>query len=410
MSKDKTIIYVNMLGKFSIWNADESQRDSAGAAGSELSLTGRSRKLWTLVAYIIMHRFTGASTQELIELLWPEGDYANPESTLQNTVSRVRTTLKNLGFENAKDLVVYEDGFYRWAPGCELVFDVEQFENACKEALAETDRAKQIEYARQAVALYKGDFLSEASTELWCVNQNAYYRSLFLEVCRCAVDIQMQEENLIDVVDICKRVIALDPSIEEFSIYLMRALIASGSAQKALEHYDNIKELYQSAYGIAPSSELEIERVAAQQALFEDSTSEDELSHLLLDGDQENGAFYCNNVAFREIVNLHLNSLKRSDDDAQILVVKLIGAEESQESRAVYMKQMEQCLHECLRSGDPFTRIGAFQYWALLPGCEERDAAAVFNRIDAVKHKKFPSSKAQFKFKTIDLHKAAQDI
>ena len=409
MSNNKNIIYVNMLGKFSIWGADESQRGDTDVPGGELSLTGRSRKLWTLVAYLIIHRHTGASTQELIELLWPEGDYANPESTLQNTISRVRTALKNLGFENAKELVVCEDGFYKWAPAYEMVFDIEEFERICRQAAAQTDNDAIIELIRQAIVIYQGDFLPEASTELWCVNQNAYYRSLFLEICRKAVDILMDKDAYIEVVAICKRVVALDPLIEEFSGYLMRALIASGSAQKALEHYGNIKELYQSTYGITPSSQLEMQKTAAQQALFEDNASENVLNSLLLDNGQSKGAFYCNNIAFREIVNLHINSLKRSKDNAQILVVKLLGTEESQESRAIYMKQMEQCLQESLRSGDPFTRIGAFQYWALLPGCSKSDAGVVFNRINDTKHRKFPGSKAQFDFESLDLGRVAED-
>lgn len=34
--------------------------------------------------------------------------------------------------------------------------------------------------------MYKDDFLPECAAELWCLNLNAYYRSLYLRLCRNA--------------------------------------------------------------------------------------------------------------------------------------------------------------------------------------------------------------------------------
>ena len=55
-------IRVTMLGKFTI-------AEGGNAPVREISLTGRSRRLWTLTAYLIIHRDRGVSAQELIDLL-----------------------------------------------------------------------------------------------------------------------------------------------------------------------------------------------------------------------------------------------------------------------------------------------------------------------------------------------------
>lgn len=69
-----------------------------------VSLAGRSGRLWTLVAYLILHRDRGIPAQELIDLLWPDGSGSNPASTLQNNASRARNAMATLGFSDTKGL------------------------------------------------------------------------------------------------------------------------------------------------------------------------------------------------------------------------------------------------------------------------------------------------------------------
>ena len=89
----------------------------------------------------------------------------------------------------------------------------------------------------------------------------------------------------------------------------------------------------------------------------------------LLAGDGESRALACDNGTFREIVLLYLRSMRRDPDlKAQLLMLCLEGWEAQPEKNAVYMQQMKLILQSCLRSGDPFTQIGAGLYWVLLPG------------------------------------------
>ena len=76
-------INVTMFGKFTL-------KQEGMEVPHAVSLTGRSRRLWTLTAYLILNRNRGVSAQELIDLLWPEAENDNPLSTLQNNVSRAR--------------------------------------------------------------------------------------------------------------------------------------------------------------------------------------------------------------------------------------------------------------------------------------------------------------------------------
>ena len=76
-------IRATMLGRFAL-------QQTGMKEPRMVSLAGRSGRLWTLVAYLILHRDRGIPAQELIDLLWPDGSGSNPASTLQNNASRAR--------------------------------------------------------------------------------------------------------------------------------------------------------------------------------------------------------------------------------------------------------------------------------------------------------------------------------
>lgn len=84
-------IRATMLGRFAL-------QQTGMKEPRMVSLAGRSGRLWTLVAYLILHRDRGIPAQELIDLLWPDGSGSNPASTLQNNASRARNAMATLGF------------------------------------------------------------------------------------------------------------------------------------------------------------------------------------------------------------------------------------------------------------------------------------------------------------------------
>ena len=352
-------IKVTMLGKFTLWEEGMDQP-------RVISLTGRSRRLWVLVAYLIMHRDRGVPAQELIDLLWPDAEGGNPMGTLQNNASRARNALADLGFADAKRMIVCEDGFYRWAPHRDTVLDSEEFERLARQALEQKNQTEGLPLALEAASLYAGDFLPESAMEFWCVSINTYYRSLYIRLCRAAVGWLMAADRTVEAERLCSFVLQLDPAAEEFSVYLMRALILNRNPKKALEHYEYTRQMYRESFGVVPGPEMEAEKAEAVRVLYGQETGEQEIGAFLSVSDEENGAFYCDNNVFREIVKLQLRELRRSRGQAQILLVRLNRGDLPLERQSVFMKQLENTLTAALRAGDPFTKMGANRYVVLL--------------------------------------------
>lgn len=367
-------IKVTMLGEYTFWEAGM-------ARPCVVSLTGRSRRLWMLVAYLIMHRDRGVPAQELIDLFWPDAEGANPMSTLQNNISRARSALAELGLADAKRLIVCENGLYRWAPHRETTLDSDVFEQRARHALEQEIPQSGLPPALEAAALYCGDFLPECSMEFWCAGVNTYYRSLYLSLCRKAVAWLMEENRTVEAERLCSDVLRLDSAAEEFSVYLMRALILNKNPKKALEHYEYICQMYREYYGVVPGPEIEAEKAEAVRVLYGQETDERELGAFLSVADEESGAFFCENNVFREIVKRQLRELRRSQTQAQILMVRLNRDDLSPERRIVFMKQLENTLTAALRAGDPFTKIGFNRYMVLLSGATYENAEMVVQRI-----------------------------
>ena len=390
-------IQVTMFGTFTIRESDSPQQCGA------ISLTGRSRRLWTLVVYLILHRDRGVSSQELIDLLWPDASGNNPLSTLQNNVSRARTALENLGLSDAKQLICNDAGMYRWAPRRDTVLDCEEFERIASLALSAQNREDKIALAQKAISLYAGDFLPESAMENWCIHINSYYRSLYLRLCRETVQWLFAAERLAEVEDICSRVIQLDPAAEEFSICLMRALVLMHNSEKALEHYTYIRQLYRDTYGVAPSEELEMMKSLAVQERYGSETEDAKILEFLFKSESEKGAFYCDSNVFREITKLRIRDMKRSQVPSQLVMFRLKNDDISMEKRTVSMRRLEETLQNALRCVDFYTRLGDGRLLLLLTNATTENAYKVLDRVRDRMRRDYPRSSFTYSIRVIDL-------
>lgn len=388
-------IHVTMFGKFTIYGPGL-------VRPRVISLTGRSKRLWTLVAYLILHRDRGVPAEELIDTFWHDSEGLNPISTLQNNISRARNALEELGLEDGKRLIHNNSGTYFWAPNKKTVVDCEQFMAKAEEVKACSDRETAATKALEAIQLYKADFLPESIGEGWCMGLAPSYREVYMNLCRSTAEYLMDVGQYKQAAEVCARVTQLEPMAEDFGVLYMHTLTQAGQPQKALDFYEAFARQLEETYGIAPTAQLEAERVLAKEKQSGGVDREQVADFLKAESRQE-GAFQCDSLVFREIVNRHLRDMHRSGTPAQILVYRLENAGASPEERAIYMRQMEEVLSHSLRAGDPFTRGGIELLLALLPGASGENGPAIVERIGGSFHREYPQSGARFDVQILDL-------
>lgn len=373
----------------------------------EFSLTGRSRRLWTLVAYLVANKDRGVTPQELIEVLWPTSAGANPLSRLQNNVSRARTSLEAFGFKDAHNLIRCTDGLYYWAPDYKSIVDLDILSKHAQTLKSSSMDENDIALAEKSIDLYQGDFLGGAVTEAWAVNIAAYYRDMITSLCQRLLSELIQQNRYQEVQHICIQALSFAPSVEEYSVQLMRAYIAQGSAQKALDHYDYIKKLLNELYEVSPSIEIEAAREEAIQAIHGEEVSEDEVRMFLSVTDGNNGAFYCGNTMFREIVRLHLREVKRYGTKAQLAILSIHEARFNPnigpERQALQLKRLRATIEHTLRASDPFTKMSSSQLLVLLPGSSRHTASIAIERVLDAFRSDYPFANVELLYTLIDL-------
>lgn len=400
---------VSMLGNFSIVQESTKKRkgSSKSAQNPEVNanLTGRAKRLWLLIAYLIVNRDRGVPPHELIDLLWPEVTSDKPASTLQNNVSRARAIFSDANFSDARDLIKYTDGLYYWAPTKKSIIDAEEFEARVHkiEQASLAENPDLLELANETCEMYKGDFLSAIADVSWCGNMAVYYRALFKRLCKITVPALMEAGRLKEAQKLCLQVTEFDPAAEDFSALLMQAFIMDDSPSIALDHYNNISTFLAETYDVEPSIELETQRDLAQRELSGSKMTEHSIRSFLLKPDEDEGAFACSNAVFREIVLLRIREMARSGAESHIVAITLDNKSEAVERRVVDAKRVSQVLSNVLRASDPFTKVGTNQFLVLLPGANEENALMVYERIVMNFKKAFPSAGAAFDVSLLSL-------
>ena len=163
-------LQVQMLGQFTLRYGDRTISDS----------DDRSRRVWSLLAYMIYNHGRSFAQEELIHLYWSNGEKsADPGNALKSIFHRIRTALDKLQPGLGRLLIRRKAGRYFWNNVIPLSLDIEDFEAHFHAAeAAEDDDVRLAEY-QAALALYAGDPLPRMTDEIWTIPIVAYYHSLY---------------------------------------------------------------------------------------------------------------------------------------------------------------------------------------------------------------------------------------
>jgi len=148
-----------MLGNFVI-RCGEQQVDDR---------SNRMKKVWLLLAYLIVNRNSAATQEKYLSLLQGAGgdESADPNGRLKAMFYRARTMLNQVDESAGHNWIIRKNGTYAWNTDISLTLDVEEFEALCKAAAASEDETESLSLHKQALELYRGDFLPKLSMEPW---------------------------------------------------------------------------------------------------------------------------------------------------------------------------------------------------------------------------------------------------
>ena len=365
-------IAIQTLGGFNISFEDKSLSASSI----------RRSKTWTAMKYMIAHHKRPVSSEELIEMLWPDDECSDPSNSLNHIIYRLRKMLSDCSGD--AQCIVFSQGMYSWNPDLEYCIDAYEFESILAEAGdADDNTDRRAELLRKAIALYCGEFLCGETSELWLLNFKNYYRRLFLGAVNDLADIFKQQAAFEDVIALYGKAMEIEPYEESLYARQIEVLILVGEYAHAKQQYKRIEKLLRKEFEAEPTAEFQGLWLEIVKAAGNRNADLNELkSHL--DGCIKKSAILCGPETFKKMYSYHRYLDERVQLPAFLgmMSVRFVNScEEGSEKLRMAMKTMRQIMLRSLRESDIVCQYSADRFVLMITGAEEKHKMAPFTRI-----------------------------
>lgn len=385
-------LQVQMLGQFTLRYGDRTISDS----------DDRSRRVWSLLAYMLYNHGRSFAQEELIHLYWSNGEKsADPGNALKSIFHRIRTALDKLQPGLGRLLIRRKAGRYFWNNAMPLSLDIEDFEAHFHAAEAAGDDDVRLAEYQAALALYAGDPLPRMTDEIWTIPIVAYYHSLYTRAAAGAIELLEKQERTAEAVALCRQAIHIEPYQEDLYEHLMRGLLRTGDMKGAMSVYEEMSELLFAHFGVMPSETLRTLYRQATRTVNDRTLTMDEVCSQLAEPAPHGGAMVCEYDFFKILYRSEVRSIARNGHSANICLLSVSGKDGEMLARRSLdpaMNNLQVLVQNNLRRGDVIARCSISQYIILLPQANYENSRMVADRLVSAFYRRYPHSPARLRY------------
>lgn len=385
-------LQVQMLGQFTLRYGDRTISDS----------DDRSRRVWSLLAYMLYNHGRSFAQEELIHLYWSNGEKsADPGNALKSIFHRIRTALDKLQPGLGRLLIRRKAGRYFWNNVMPLSLDIEDFEAHFHAAEAAGDDDVRLAEYQAALALYAGDPLPRITDEIWTIPIVAYYHSLYTRAAAGAIELLEKQERTAEAVALCRRAIHIEPYQEDLYEHLMRGLLRTGDMKGAMSVYEEMSELLFAHFGVMPSETLRTLYRQATRTVNDRTLTMDEVCSQLAEPAPHGGAMVCEYDFFKILYRAEARSIARNGHSTNICLLSVSGKDGEMLARRSLdpaMNNLQVLVQNNLRRGDVIARCSISQYIILLPQANYENSRMVADRLVSAFYRRYPHSPARLRY------------
>lgn len=385
-------LQVQMLGQFTLRYGDRTISDS----------DDRSRRVWSLLAYMLYNHGRSFAQEELIHLYWSNSEKsADPGNALKSIFHRIRTALDKLQPGLGRLLIRRKAGRYFWNNVMPLSLDIEDFEAHFHAAEAAGDDDVRLAEYQSALALYAGDPLPRMTDEIWTIPIVAYYHSLYTRAAAGAIELLEKQERTAEAVALCRRAIHIEPYQEDLYEHLMRGLLRTGDMKGAMSVYEEMSEQLFAHFGVMPSETLRTLYRQATRTVNDRTLTMDEVCSQLAEPAPHGGAMVCEYDFFKILYRAEARSIARNGHSANICLLSVSdkdGEMLARRSLDPAMNNLQVLVQNNLRRGDVIARCSISQYIILLPQANYENSRMVADRLVSAFYRRYPHSPARLRY------------
>ncbi len=370
---EKTILKVHMFGGFAIQYGEKAVSFERNQAA----------KFVQLFQILMLYGERGISKSEMIHFLYGRDEVENGNSSLNNTIFRLRRQLRTAGLPETSYLTV-QGGICRWKETIPVWTDVHEFERLL--TLAEkAEGEERLSFLKAACEICRGEFLPSMAGEEWAAAAAAKYQKLYFGGMRTLLRMLKKRRAYEDMLKYAGMAAAIYP-FEEWQLWKIDSLMAMDRYGEAMEEYQAAVERFFEDFGLPPSEEmLKRFRIMSGEIRQSEGTLNDIRKVLREKGDRAGGGYFCPFPSFIDGYRLLSRMMERSGQSVYIMLCTIsdpagrsIENKEKRKRLALYFKE---AARYSLRKGDVYTRYSASQFLILLSGTKEEYCSVVSGRL-----------------------------
>ncbi len=212
---------------------------------------GKGRQIFK---YLILKRKARVHKEVLMDLFWPSLSVKAARNNLNVNICglRRRLPLPNEGSSH----IVYEADCYFINPHLDIWVDTEAFDVAFERGRVSRHDGQPnsaVEAFEEVVDLYNGELLTEDRYDEWIEPVRTTYADRYLAALAYLQSHYMEAHNFERAIEICRKLIAADPSDEIALACLMACYQQTGKRHLAIREHHRFVERLDREYDLHPS-------------------------------------------------------------------------------------------------------------------------------------------------------------
>jgi two-component SAPR family response regulator len=199
--------------------------------------------------FFFLYRQEAVTKEQVGVVLWPETRDAQAlKARFKNEIYRLRRAV-------GRDVIVFDDEYYRFNREMDYEYDVEAFDSHLMRFSKTTDLSNRIEHLQKAIDLYVGPYLADVDAD-WTVPERERLAQAYVSAMEELSYRYLNANQLERCLAVCRLALQQDRFQEAIYQIEMRAYAALGDRASVARRYQACK-VAMSDLGIPPSDETE---------------------------------------------------------------------------------------------------------------------------------------------------------
>lgn len=213
----------------------------------------KARHLFQL---LLIHRGNYLQKEQILDRLWPDMPARSAEKHFKVALNMMQSVIEPNRPPRAPSFFVRRrEGCYGLMPGESLLTDCDRFEQNIeqgRQAQEAGDLMLAIKHYRQAVDLYRGDFLEQSLYEDWTIEERERLLGLYLRTAERLARLHLQNGQPAEAIALCKAILSRDDCWEAAYRLLMVAYQRRGNRPQALRTFEHCTQVLKESLDVPP--------------------------------------------------------------------------------------------------------------------------------------------------------------